>query len=132
MFYAGNKACYGVDWFFAFGIIIFGLCSVLYVFKLLYSRKSKLEHDFRFAAFTIAYREEYWYWEFVLLLRRFGFALFAAVPFEDITFMHWSMFMLTIFLFFAHSYSKPFRYSRLNLVESLLYTCLSCVLMIYV
>ena len=72
-FYAGDRTCYGAIWVLA---DVFWSCMVLVsilVFFHLYrkSPKQRENPNFTMRNLVYAFKREYWFWEFVLLSRRF-------------------------------------------------------------
>ena len=79
-FYFGFEACYGTTWIVALSILVLIIVSFGSVF--IYGRRLTVEQraDRNMFIFKLSkrFKPEYWYWEFVIFVRRMIIALFAV------------------------------------------------------
>ena len=125
-FYFGFEECYGITWWLSIYplILIFAMFIALLI-AVYYRWKSKVikNTNHMLNPFIYAYKNKFWYWEFVILLRR--------VLIIYISIIHYSEFFLLIvlFIFFMlNEYYQPFCYQKVNKLESSLLLSLMLVI----
>ena len=120
-YYYGDISCYDESWYFALFIMAL-LLGTWIIFDILLwrytpnTRQSPNENHL----FTLVktYESKYWYWESVLLSRRF-FVAFLSITGDP---NHYSYIILMVFLslyLMAQVQFKPFKYYRINRLEML-------------
>eukprot|EP01083_Nonionella_stella_P187699 690323_1 len=130
-FYEGNVDCFSGYWITALLVI----CVVIIpffatIFIKIYKQSSVVRQsgDNVYRKFVKSYTKQYWFWEYVILLRRVFIALFTAVQYVGIK-QNSSYISLTlaivlfVFTLMQTGYT-PFIYSRVNRLETI---CLCCL-----
>ena len=133
-YYAASYQCYDGTWWFALFFII--LISIFWfiIWFLLYrmgeykrQQPSSLYHR----SIINAYKDELWYWEFVILSRRFILTFLVTFKYIDENYFNLTLGILLLFYLVIQLKFKPFKYKRINNMETLcLFLLLSCFILI--
>ena len=121
MFFSPDRKAFGSWWFLGF----FGVIAVLIVFTVLFYRILKQDEDDRYSAFSVyrkivkSFKEEFWFWEFILFSRRFFVALFTSIQFVGGDYTNFIFLIILIIYLCLQIHFKPFAFKRVNRVESL-------------
>eukprot|EP01083_Nonionella_stella_P027667 76182_1 len=125
-FYAGNLECYGYEWIIcaiSLFIIIIIWCRIWYYLLWLdpLKRASSKAHT---QNLTQYYKEEYWYWEFVLMTRRILLAFIITFNYLSESFTQYILLSILVFYYYLHLKHQPFKHGRVNYFETLCLTLL--------
>eukprot|EP01083_Nonionella_stella_P005898 17022_1 len=118
-YYYGNKECFDGLWILSLcGLIIIGVVWCIFdvlLWRMHDERQRKIENNL----FTLVkdYKPAYWYWESVLLSRRLIVALFAIANDVNNILNDTMTILLCIFLI-LQVWKQPFKYKRVNRLES--------------
>ena len=132
MFYAGNNLCFDWSWYlhFAYLIALIGGFTYLWYRLYKYDKKRRQHPNFSMRTFILPYKPKYWYWEFVLLSRRFMVAFIALFPYTSKEYLNMLLlFIFTIYLS-LHMWLRPFYHNENNYVEGVCLFCSICVISI--
>ena len=123
-FYFGFEACYGLTWTIALlamlsTIILFG---ALFIFGRTLKEKQRYDPNSIMYQLTKRFKAEYWYWEYIIFLRRVVIALFVVLMSDD--FWRW-IFVIVLTAFVALQVCvRPFASPESNRAEFMLLACL--------
>ena len=127
-FYFGYEECYGFTYF----ISLFSLFIVFIVFGILFiiSRKSKVfgeeNRSSLFRILSYKYKQEYWYWEFIIFIRRIIIAM-LSVSANNNTVRFVFIIIMLFFVFFQYE-CDPFMIKQANNTEFILLSSLIFVI----
>ena len=127
-FYFGFEACYGTTWIVALSILVLIIVSFGSVF--IYGRRLTVEQraDRNMFIFKLSkrFKPEYWYWEFVIFVRRLIIALFA-VGIPGVVYKLVFLVLMTVFIG-IQVYLTPFVSAKVNQAEFVLLCALPTVI----
>eukprot|EP01083_Nonionella_stella_P316699 1149720_1 len=135
-FYDAEIACYEYIWVCAGLLPAVILCGVLLrlwfvIYKQDASQRENETNPYR--SLTRRFKNNMWYWEFVLFIRRFGIA--ALTSFYDLADQMTSILLVSfiVLLFALQTKFTPFKHQRANMVESMcLFATVSIVIALIV
>ena len=127
-YYFGNEECYNSTWVLSFLFLLFIIVSfsalILWILRMSKEERLSLNGNGILNGFIPKlidrFQPGYWYWEFVLFLRRLITAYFAVGLQWEI---QWVLLILMMFLILIQVYCKPFDSPQSNTLEIV---CLCC------
>ena len=126
-YYFGYETCYQSSWWLAcisLSIIIISFTLIL-IKLVMMGGTGRQNRDHPLNRFVGRYKPQYYYWEYVIFIRRILIALFA-VSVQDISGKFAFLAILTLFVYLQHIYN-PFVIHQCNKLE---YTLLACLVLI--
>ncbi|ETO26270.1 hypothetical protein RFI_10867 [Reticulomyxa filosa] len=128
--FAGDQHCFDAGWWIAF--VFTTLLMIAMVGLFVYLAKWKEPWERRSSPICYYYKDETWYWEFVIIVRRVTIILLTRVsPWKRFTNLCLTL-VVCQFSLMAQLMKKPFKHHQLNVWESILLTVLTMVLIICV
>eukprot|EP01084_Bolivina_argentea_P306482 529614_1 len=120
-FYGAYQQCFGFIWRVALIVMIIVIVFWIIVWYLLYkmddnkrdSRKSYLR------SITKPYKVKYYYWEILLISRRFVIAFLVTFTYSNYDFVQSILLVLLVIYLCLHIHFAPFKYSRTNIMDGL-------------
>ena len=82
------------------------------------SSKIRINPINKYTKFVEAYKPKYWYWEFIVLTRRFCISLFVNISFVGSDICNLMLSVILCCYGFAHVYYQPYKHLRKNYMES--------------
>eukprot|EP01083_Nonionella_stella_P159806 521777_1 len=124
-FYYGSHECYDGLWYLSLAglVVIFIVWCALDVelVRMKDKRQQRIENNLW--TMISAYKPDHWYWETVLFTRRTFLALFTSIH-ENSEILNDILAALLCIYFGLHIWKQPFKYKRVNRLESI------CILML--
>ena len=129
-FYFAYEQCYGATWMMALLSLILIVASFSFIFIKL--RKMTIVDRQNpgngLSSLMTKFKPQYYYWEFVLFMRRIIIAFFAASAFDN-NYKLVFIIILSVFLYLQHEY-QPFITYQGNKMEFILLRCLIFVVVL--
>eukprot|EP01084_Bolivina_argentea_P263131 445253_1 len=127
-FYGPYKKCPSLYWYFALIIIMIIIIFWIIITYILYkmndterdSRKSSLR------SITRPYKLKYWYWESIIISRRFIIAFLITFGYMNYNITQYMLLLVLIIYIVIHFRYFPFKHNKANVMESL---CLILILL---
>ena len=129
MFYAGQSECQHAMWWFALFLLIIVFLSFIGVYYLLKTMPShKRRYQFHaLISLTDPFKENRWWWEFLLIARRISLAILGMFAYLDGPIIEFCMIVIIIISLWCQSWYSPFRDVFNDALEVF---CLICLLAI--
>ena len=134
-YFFGSEECYGAIWIGSLISLITMILSFSMLFVVIWfhqrSRKQcKTKENQRGQLYYYpvigTYKDEYWYWELVMFIRRLLFAL-VFIVFDDNN-LKISMGVLLLIYSFIHQHYLPFRWKYVNKLDSYLIASITAII----
>eukprot|EP00485_Elphidium_margaritaceum_P015027 CAMPEP_0202729254 /NCGR_PEP_ID=MMETSP1385-20130828/186035_1 /ASSEMBLY_ACC=CAM_ASM_000861 /TAXON_ID=933848 /ORGANISM="Elphidium margaritaceum" /LENGTH=1552 /DNA_ID=CAMNT_0049395511 /DNA_START=49 /DNA_END=4707 /DNA_ORIENTATION=- len=123
-YYFGYETCYQVTWWLSFisTVVVVAAFTFIFVHIKNMNEVERQSPSNTWNRMVSRYRAEYWYWEYVLFIRRIVIALFA-VSIQSITAKFFFGGILLVVTFVQYTYN-PFKVEESNQMEAILLCCL--------
>ena len=124
-FYFGDEACYGLTWVVSLSVLCLVICSFLVLLLLVCvgkrRQKSELKEGSWMHPLINCYREECFYWEFVIVLRRLCLSLLTICNiFENDSYSFMALILVLTLYIASQLKFEPFAEQQINSFECLL------------
>ena len=123
-FYFAFEECYGFTWI----ISMISLIVIIFIFSMIFIKLKKMtvierqKRDYILSAFVTKYKPNYYYWEYIIFIRRICIAMFSVSVTDGNNYER--IFILIMFLFlFAQYRCEPFIIDAGNVMEFILLSC---------
>eukprot|EP01084_Bolivina_argentea_P109921 196358_1 len=121
-FYYGSHFCYDRIWYTSLIILIFIMATFGFLWLKLYklsSSKRQSRQDNHLHSLVASYDEKHWYWEFVILSRRFIISLFTTIFYNSHKYWNAALCIILMIYWAIQIKMSPFKHQRSNTLETI-------------
>ena len=118
---------------FTWIISFVSLFIIVFIFSMIFIKLKKMGEIERqkdsLSSLVANYKPQYFYWEYIVFLRRICIAMFTASTTDNNNYKMVFILIMFIFLFYQNRY-QPFIINTINMMESILLSCLIFIIVL--